>query len=155
MKKQKAVLLFIIILSLVLFFVSGWQISLGNFADFSPSFYLFGLPFGAFVWGDLFIFSLLWLVISATLLLLKKYEYLWTTFFIFWIIRSLGETFYWFLAQFNPNNLPWPLHFLELGIFKSLTDLEIYVAFQVFWQSITVLSSIGLIFQIKGWKKNK
>ena len=140
-------------LSFVFFFLSAWQVSLGNFAVFTPSFYLFGLPFGAFVWGDLLVFSLLWFVISIILLKLNSQKFFWIALYSFWLIRSLGEAIYWFLAQFNPHTVPWPTFFARTGIFSSLTDLEVYVAFQVFWQSLAVLSLIGLIYQITKSKK--
>ena len=137
-----------IVISICLAILSGVQISGGGFADFTPMFYWFGLPYGAFVWGDLFVFSILWSIILIVLIKLKNPRYFWVSLFSFWLIRSLGEANYWFLQQFHPDTIPWEQYFDRVYIFNNMSDPEFWVFNQIRHQSIAVLSALGLAYQI-------
>jgi hypothetical protein len=136
-----------IVISVCLAILSGVQISGGRFADFTPMLYWFGLPYGAFVWGDLFVFSILWTIILIFLIRMKNPRYFWVALFSFWLIRSLGEANYWFLQQFHPETIPWGQYFDRFFIFKNMTDPEFWVFNQIRHQSIAVVSLVGLIYQ--------
>jgi hypothetical protein len=142
-------------ISALLAIFSGFQISIGNFADFTPMFYWFGFLYGAFVWGDLFVFSILWTVILIILIKLKNPRYFWVVFFSFWLVRSLGEANYWFLQQFHPETIPWGQYFDRVFMFKNITDPEFWVLNQIRHQSIAVLAALGLVYQIVKLVKEK
>ena len=131
------------------------QISKGNFASFEPGIYGFGLIYGAFIWGDLFIFSLLWFIASLILLKIKKTDYFWIFLFAFWLIRSLGEATYWFIQQFHPTTIPWPQYFPRVWILKGLEDKEFWVLNQIGWQAVAVFCIFGLIYQTTKILKQK
>lgn len=135
------------VISVLLAILSGFQVSIGNFADFTPMLYWFGFPYGAFLWGDLFVFSTLWTLILIVLIRLKNPRYFWAAFFSFWLVRSLGEVNFWFLQQFHPETIPWPEYFAKIWIFKNLSDPEFWVLSQIGHQSTAVISIFGLIYQ--------
>ncbi|MCX6704684.1 MAG: hypothetical protein NTZ07_04575 [Candidatus Woesebacteria bacterium] len=147
-KNYSLLLKVFVAISFFLAILSGFQISKGGFANFTPMLYWFGLPYGAFVWGDLFVFSILWIIILIILIKLKNPRYFWVAFFSFWLIRSLGEANYWFLQQFHPQTIPWGEYFNRFWIFKNLTDPEFWVFYQVIQQSVGVISLSGLIYQL-------
>lgn len=147
-KYYKAILVTISAISLTLAIISGYYVSIGKFADFTPMLKGFGLPYGAFVWGDLLVFSSLWTIVPLILLKIKSSRFFWIAFFGFWLVRSLGETNYWFLQQFHPETIPWPQYFDKTWIFKNLTDPEFWVFFQIRQQSVAVLSLLGLVYEL-------
>lgn len=148
MKKYKLFLWALVIVSVLLSVLSAYQISLGNQMKLEPSYWRFGYLFGAFVWIDLFIFSLLWTVIGLILLKLKRPIYFLLFFSCFWFIRSLGETFYWFLQQFHPETIPWEQYFQRVGFLSNLKDNEFWVFNQIVHQSISVLALFGILYSV-------
>src|SRR5438270_13882480 len=92
----------VILLCAFLFIISLIQIAQGNITGFQPLFFGFGfLLFGAFNWADVFIFSLLWIILSIILLKLNKRIYFGIAYYTFWLIRSSGEVLFSMLQQFN------------------------------------------------------
>jgi len=148
------ILIIIAALSAFLALISALQISQGNFAGFEPELYGFGYLYGSFIWGDLFIFALLWLGFSLILLKLKKIEYLLLALCSFWFVRSTGEALYWFIQQFNPAVQPWPQYHPRFWIFKDLSNKEFWVLGQIGWQSVAVLSLFGIIIIVLRLVKN-
>lgn len=146
-RNYKTILIVIAVISFLLALLALYEISLGKFAEYGPMTMWFGLLYGAFCWGDLFVFSILWTIISLILLRIKNSRYFWIALFSFWLIRSLGETNYWFLQQFHPETIPWPQMFERVWIFKNLTDPQFWVFYQIRQQSAAVLSLFGLIYQ--------
>lgn len=143
----KSLLKVILLISIFLASLSAYQISLGKFADFEPLLYWFGLPYGAFVWGDLFVFSFLWIILALILMRIENPRFFWVALFSFWLIRSLGEASYWFIQQFHPESIPWPQYFNRIFILKDLSDKEFWVFHQITNQAIAVVSMTGLIYQ--------
>jgi len=143
------ILIPITIISASLTALSAIQIARGNFAGFKPLFYGFGIPYGAWIWGDLFIFAILWTIIPPFIYLLKlNHHYFWIAFFSFWLIRSAGEAFYWFLAQFHPDSIPWPQYFPKVLILKNLTPKDWWVLNQLVFQVIAIFCLFGIIYQL-------
>lgn len=117
--------------------------------------YSWGFPFGAFVWEDLFIFSLYGLIASIVTLITGQYRIGLLFFVIFWVVRSLGETIYFFLQQFiEPKHYP---HFIDQHfkflrqIFGQISYQQCLIIMQVFFQIILMSSLSGLIFLIISW----
>lgn len=151
----KGFLKVILVFSVFFAGLSAYQVSLGKFANFEPLLYWFGLPYGAYVWGDLLVFSSLWIVLSFVLLKKNNPRYFWIAFFVFWLVRSSGEALYWFLSQFHPESIPWPQYFARISILGGLSDKEYWVLNQVVHQSIAILSLFGLIYQTSKVFKSK
>lgn len=103
---------------------------------------------GAFVWADVVVFSPFWIIASTIPIYLKS----WTVFLlivsVFWLVRSIGETLYWFHQQFSPINRN-PIETLPL---KSVFHNDsIWFVHQIFWQCITVLTIITTIYLSWSW----
>ena len=111
-------------------------------------------PIGAFVWEDVLVFGLLHAVLAGLALYLRNPE-IWLVFFlIFWLIRSAGETLYFFLQQFiQPKHHPHYIdsHFVVLRkVFGNISEQKCFIIMQVTMQTITVLSAIGLVLILFG-----
>jgi hypothetical protein len=110
----------------------------------TPYFY----PLGIFVWGDATIFGLFWIGVS----IYSWFKSDWILFLlfisVFWLIRSLGETIYWFNQQFTsldrnpPHTLPG---------FKLVNDDSIWFIYQIIAQCISVISLITTIYLVAHW----
>lgn len=108
-----------------------------------------GLVFlGAFVWADAVIFSLFWLLSSAIVLALSNWNLFLLIISVFWLVRSIGETIYWFNQQFSTleRNPPKNLHGYTL-----FNNDSIWFVYQIIWQSVTVFSLISSIYLAKIW----
>jgi hypothetical protein len=103
---------------------------------------------GAFVWADEVVFGLFWTAASLVTLFLND----WILFLLlqsaFWLIRSIGETIYWFLQQFSTINRNPPEKFLIYKIFKNDS---VWFVFQIGWQCLTVISLIATIYLSHLW----
>lgn len=118
--------------------------------------YSLGFPMGSFVWEDLLVFSIYGLIGSVTATVLDHWKYGLLFFLVFWIVRSAGETLYFFLEQFlEPKHFP---HFIDdhFGIlrrmFGNISYQQCLIIMQVFMQSITMLSVVGLIILLFSWQ---
>lgn len=111
------------------------------------------LPTGAFVWEDMLVFGLLHFIIVLSSVLLNNPQVWVIGFLVFWIVRSLGETLYFFLQQFiEPKHHPHEIHhhFKVLRRFLGdISDQKAFILIQIFMQSITVLSVLALIFVLR------
>lgn len=149
----RKILLSIIYVSFFLFVLSVFQVAIGNIGEFQPVEFGFGLLlYGAFVWADVMVFSLLWIIISIVLLRIKQKEFFWIAYFSYWFIRSSGEVVYSFLQQFHPETKPWliyvPREVMQNNFLGHFILKEFWIVYQIFFQSIAVLSLFGLIFTI-------
>lgn len=157
----KKILIFIIFLSSILLIISFAQIIKGNITGFEPLVYGFGpLLYGAFNWADVWIFSLLWIILSSILLRLKERYFFWIAFYSFWLIRSSGEVMFSFMQQFHPQIKPWlayaPRAFMQNTFLGQFILVRYWVVEQIFFQSISVLSLFGLIYTVlKVYSKKK
>ncbi|HVZ67281.1 MAG TPA: hypothetical protein VG917_03395 [Patescibacteria group bacterium] len=105
---------------------------------------------GSFVWADAIVFGLFWTMVSIASILLSNWLLFLLTQSIFWLIRSIGETIYWFNEQFAVKNRN-PVHTLWHS--KIFPGSSSYIASQIFWQCIAVITSITSLFLIKVWFK--
>jgi hypothetical protein len=112
------------------------------------------LPSGAFVWEDMLIFGLLHSIIALISVLAGDVQVWIVGFLVFWIVRSAGETLYFFLQQFiEPKHHPHEIHHQFTLIRKALGDIsdqKAFILIQITMQSITVLSTLALIFVLRG-----
>lgn len=106
--------------------------------------------FGSFVWADHMIFGPFWILISLAAFALHDFLLFMLIFTIFWLIRSLGETLYWFLQQFHPRTGNEPGKF---WINKYTPGEAVWFVHQIFWQCIAVLSLIATIYLSFLWLK--
>ena len=101
---------------------------------------------GAFVWVDAVIFGAFWFITSLVTLYLQSWILFLLALSIFWLVRALGETIYWFNQQFSHRNRN-PYHTLWFS--KIFPGDSSWVAIQIFWQCIAVATSISTIYHIK------
>ena len=139
------------IASIFLAFVSIYKIKANKQrCDFT---WWWAFPIGAFVWEDALIFGILHFLL-ALVSLLSKSNMLWVVaFLVFWIIRSAGETLYFFLQQFivpvhHPHDISAQLTLIR-RLFGDISDQKIFILLQVSMQSILVLSLLCLIILLK------
>jgi hypothetical protein len=103
---------------------------------------------GAYVWGDAVIFGLFWSLVSLLCLILKDWLLFLLFISVFWLVRSIGETIYWFLQQFSSlvRNPPEKL----LG-FRFFHNDSIWFIYQICMQCVTVTTLISTIYISKLW----
>lgn len=157
MKKRLNIALFIwIMLNLTFAFLAFCNVrNSGEEVTFIPWAY----PLGAFVWEDLLIFSLYNIVASLVILIIKDFRFIIVFPLAFWLIRSLGETLYWFLQQFNqPASYPhseydWNKGGWVRSIFGDLSDQKYFIIYQITWQVASVMCLVGLTYIFKNWQR--
>jgi len=105
---------------------------------------------GIFAWGDAVIFGLFWTVSSFVSFLLHDWFLFLLIISVFWIIRSLGETIYWFNQQFSTKSYSWnkPEKLLFHSVFHNDS---IWFVYQIMWQCVTVISVVFSIYIAKLW----
>ena len=109
-------------------------------------------PLGIFVWGDAVVFGLFWTLASLISFLLKDWALFLLIISIFWVVRSLGETIYWFNQQFStivrsPPN--------KLCFYWLFQNDSIWFVYQILWQCVTVVSIISSIYFGNFWLKSQ
>jgi hypothetical protein len=102
---------------------------------------------GIFVWGDAIIFGAFWGMVGAAVLILNDWVLFLLIYSVFWVVRSLGETIYWFNQQFtskksDPSTLPF---------YKFVKNDSIWFIYQIFYQCVTVISIITSLYLAKLW----
>ena len=105
-------------------------------------------PLGIFVWGDAVIFGAFWFLVSVTILLLNDWILFLLIISVFWLVRSLGETIYWFCQQFTSTKRNPPK---SLPFYKYFHNDSIWFIYQIFMQCITVVTIITTIYLIHLW----
>ncbi len=103
---------------------------------------------GAFVVGDMVVFGFFWALVSTIAFLLSDWILFLLKVSIFWVVRSLGETIYWFNQQFSTINRNPPKNFPTYRYFKSDAVWWIH---QIFWQCLNVLFIVVSIYLTKIW----
>ncbi|CAN5144621.1 hypothetical protein BH09PAT1_BH09PAT1_7830 [soil metagenome] len=107
-------------------------------------------PFGSFVWADHVLFGPFWIFVSLVTLILHDVILFFLIFAIFWVVRSGGETLYWFFQQFHPRIGNEPDKF---WINKIVPGEAVWFMHQIFWQCITVISIILSLYLSFLWIK--
>lgn len=108
--------------------------------------YLFFI--GAFVWGDVFVLSPFWIIVSGISLYLDNWSLFLLFVSLFWVIRSFGEIIYWLNEQFASKNRNPPQNLNFHTIIKSDA---IWFMYQLFWQCIFVFALILSLYFGKQW----
>lgn len=105
---------------------------------------------GMFVWGDVVIYSVFWIIVSIISLIFEDKILFLVFLACFWIIRSLGETIYWFLQQFSDNvsESNKPKNLLFNSVFHNDS---VWFVYQIMWQCVTVFSAVFLIYLLKSF----
>ncbi len=127
-------------------FVKGFKESKDNKNSYGITPYL--LPWGVFVWGDAVVFGLFWTLVSFAVLFLKDWILFLLIISVFWVIRSLGETIYWFNQQYSNINRNPPEKF---WFYKYFHNDSVWFIHQIAWQCITVASIIFTIYFAHSW----
>jgi len=119
--------------------------------------YNFGFLIGAFVWEDMFVFSVYGLAASIATVWLGQWKYGLLFFLVFWMVRSAGETLYFFLEQFiEPKHFPHYVdeHFdLVRKIFGKISYQQCLIIMQVTFQIIMMTSIVGIITLLFAWNR--
>lgn len=107
---------------------------------------------GIFVWGDAVIFGLFWFLAALICFLLKDWVLFLLIISVFWLVRSLGETIYYFNQQFSTINRQPPKKLRGYQFFKNDA---IWFVYQIFCQCLTVVSIITTIYLANLWLKTR
>lgn len=110
----------------------------------------FLLPWGIIAWGDAIIFGPFWILVSFVTIALNDWYLFLLVLSIFWVVRSLGETIYWFNQQFSSRVYEWTRP-ENLPFHKIFHDDSIWYIFQIANQCITVIAIIFSIYFAKIW----
>ena len=109
-------------------------------------------PLGIYAWGDAVIFGLFWSLSSLISLLLHDWILFLLIISVFWMVRSLGETIYWFNQQFSAKTYDWnkPERLFGHSIFHNDS---IWYVYQITNQCMTIISIITTIYLANLWLK--
>lgn len=105
-------------------------------------------PLGIFVWADALVLSLFWLTLFGISFFYGDKWFLLSGISAFWLVRSLGEVNYWMLQQFIKPTTNEPHKLWGNRLHKG--D-DIWIGYQVTWQSVAVLSGLVLAFSLHQW----
>lgn len=104
------------------------------------------LPFGIFVWGDGIILASFWILVSLLVLWFQDWLLFALIYVLFWMVRSLGEIFYWFLQQFSSIIKDPPKN---LWLSRFMPGESVWYGYQLIWQCVFVISSICFVYLLK------
>ncbi len=106
------------------------------------------LPMAIFAWADGTVISIFWIVAAGLSLITNNWWLFGLMFCLFWVVRSLGETIYWFCQQFSTIERNPPK---TLKGYKFFKNDAIWFVYQVAWQCVTVLAIVGSLYFAKMW----
>lgn len=140
---QQTLILIFVLLNLLVFFKAFYECKYKKNA--------FGLTpwltvIGAFVWGDGVVFGLFWFLVSAVVLVLQDWFLFLLIASVFWVVRSLGETIYWFNQQFSTLDRNPPKKMIGYSIFHNDS---IWFVYQIIWQCVMAVSIVLSLYF--GW----
>lgn len=138
---------------LIIFFIYSFASFVQGIRHVAKNSNAFGLtpqyyPLGVFVWGDAVIFGFFWIITSLVIWFTKDWVLFLLIVSIFWFIRSLGETMYWFHQQFTSiirNQLE------NMPGFKWVKNDAIWFMYQAIAQCISIVSLITTIYFATIW----
>ncbi len=105
-------------------------------------------PLGMYVWGDAVIFGVFWALAAVASLFLQDILLFLLIVSVFYLVRSIGESIYWFNQQFStvvrhkPEDIP--LH----HIFHNDSAWFVY---QILNQCVTVVTIITTVYLFNLW----
>lgn len=103
---------------------------------------------GSFVWADAIVFGPFWILATLASWFFQDWLLFLLLLSVFWLIRSVGETIYWFNEQFTSKHLNEP-H--TLPMFGLVKNEAIWFIYQIIMQCITVVSTITTIYLAAKW----
>jgi hypothetical protein len=142
---QEAIIIIFAIIN-ILFFVRGY-VETTNKKAFKWVPYIL-MIFGIFVWGDAVIISSFFVLASLFSLIVGSWILFLLVFSSFWLVRSSGETIYFFNQQFSsiqrqpPRSLPG---------FRFYQNHSVWFAYQIFHQCIVIVSLLLTIYLVHLW----
>ena len=146
--------MFWIFLIFIVLVILSWK-QIKNGPKIAKFIYGWGFPLGSFVWEDLLVFSIYGSLAALITFFTHQSKIGILMVLVFWFIRSLGETLYFFLEQFiQPQHYPHHLknHFqLLYFFFGKISDQQAFIILQVFFQIISMFSLTGLILLVLNW----
>lgn len=98
---------------------------------------------GIFVWGDAIVFGFFWALAGLMVYLTNSVALMWLIYSVFWVVRSFGESIYWFNQQFSTITRNPPERLIGFRFFKNDS---VWFAYQIWWQCVTVISIIASIY---------
>jgi hypothetical protein len=104
--------------------------------------------YGSFLWMDHIVLAPFWVIISFGTIILNDSLLFLLILSTFWLIRSIGETIYWFLQQFHPRPGNEPEKF---WINKLAPGQGVWFLNQLFWQCVSVLTLISTVYLFSLW----
>lgn len=117
--------------------------------------HMWGIIVGSFVWEDLMIFSVFFMVATFLVAVLCNIRLGLLLLASFWMVRSAGETLYFFLQQFHrPEHPPHNIaqHFAPLRLlFGRISVQKCYIIMQIFWQTILVAAITSFALLLLRW----
>lgn len=115
-----------------------------NSNGLTPFFY----PLGAFVWADAMVFGVFWILITVVSWLRQDWLLFLLSISLFWLVRSIGETIYWFNQQFAsvPRDKPESL----VG-YRFVHSDAIWFVYQIMHQCITVITILTSLYLGHAW----
>jgi len=144
---QRIFVLIFGLFSLVIFFKGFWESTKKKNAYGETPFLVL---MGIFVWGDAVVFGLFWFFSSWLTLLLNNWILFCLIFSVFWVVRSLGETVFWFNQQFSSIKRYPPETLRGYRFFKNDA---IWFVYQIICQCVTIISLITSLYLAKLWLK--
>ena len=112
----------------------------------------FAFLFSGFVRADNVIFGLFWFMVSLIILFLQDWILFLLILSVFWLVRAIGETHYWFLQQFHPREGNQPEKFWFYRIFHNDS---VWFVNQIYWQCVTVITAVTTIYLAYLWLTGK
>jgi hypothetical protein len=151
----RVLFLLVALLCLALFFLAYRHVRHSN--ETYGFIHFWGIAVGAFVWEDLMIFSLFFMIASSLVAVLRNLRLGLLLLVSFWMVRSAGETLYFFLQQFHrpehpPHNIAEhfaPLHWL----FGRISAQKCFIIMQIFWQTILVVAIASFALLLLRWDR--
>src|SRR3990170_1609189 len=135
---QKTLIIFWGIISFILFIKGFFECKdKKNAYGLTPKLSVFGI----FSWGDAVVFGLFWVLVSLITLVLNDWILFLLIISVFWVVRSFGETIYWFNQQFSAKTYAWNRP-ERLALHWLFRNDSIWFIYQIAWQCVSVVSII-------------
>jgi hypothetical protein len=140
---------------IIIFGISSLYLAIRGFNECFRKKNAYGLvrilfPWGIIAWGDAVIFGTFWFAVSVIVFILNDWILFLLIYSVFWVVRSSGETIYWFNQQFSAVNKNPPEQY---WFYKYFRNDSVWYIHQIAWQCITVTSIIFSIYFASHWLK--
>lgn len=105
-------------------------------------------PISSYVWADAVVFGAFFFFVSFLCLVLNDFILFLLIFSVFWTVRSIGESIYWFLEQFavqhrNPEHTLW--------FSKWFPKNSSWIANQIINQCIATVGIVLSVYLFSVW----